>query len=115
MRSSCLSPARVVCSNASQRLRVTIRGSGPLLLRRVSESRSDNRQFVVHQKFNFREPHQDFFGLLEVVTLVEYIILRMKSALPEDWTEDKVVVHCCIQKKGRKLVTSARCWGGGAH
>ena len=41
----------IVCCNDSQRLPITLRGCNPLLLRSVSKSRSEGRQFVLHQGF----------------------------------------------------------------
>ena len=86
-------------------LPVAIRGCSPLLLRVLSENRSDSRQFVVFQTFDadsflqcFRQAHQDVLGMVELVTLIEYIVCRMKSALYEEWTEDTIVLRRCIQK-----------------
>ena len=39
------------------------------------------------------------FGMVDLVILIEYIVCRMKSALYEEWTEDKIVLRCCILKK----------------
>ena len=36
--------------------------------------------------------------MVELVTLVEYIVRRKKSALHEEWTEYKVVLRRCILK-----------------
>ena len=86
-------------------LPIAIRGCSPLLLRVLSENRCDSRQFVVSQTFDgdiflqcFRQAHEYVFGMVELVTLIEYIVSRMKSALYEEWTEDKIVLRRCIQK-----------------
>ena len=97
--------ARVLCSLTDGPLPISIRGCSPLLFRELCESRDDTRQFVVVSKFSsdvflqcFRQAHQDVFGMVELVTLVEYIVVRMKSAMYEEWTEDKVVLRRCITK-----------------
>ena len=45
---------------------------------------------------SFRQAHQDVFGMLEVVTAVEYVVLRLKSVVHEDWLEDKPCLKKCI-------------------
>ena len=94
--------ARLLCSLEEGTLPVVIRGCSPLLLR---ESCSDSRQFVVSSMFNgdsflqcFRQAHQDVFGMMQLVTLIEYIVCRMKSALYEEWMEDKIVLRRCVLK-----------------
>ena len=97
--------ARVICSIEEQQLPIAIRGCSPLLSRVISEKRCDSRQFVVTQTIHdevllhcFRQAHQVVFGMLELKTLVEYIVRRMKSALYEEWTENKVVLRRCVLK-----------------
>ena len=97
--------ARVMCSLSDGPLPISMRGCSPLLLRELCESRDDARQFVVASTFNgevflqcFRQAHQDVFGMVELITLIEYIVVRMKSAMYEEWTEDKVVLRRCILK-----------------
>ena len=65
-----VSVARVISRfEDQQQLPVAIRGCSPLLLRVLSECRCDSRQFIVT-----RQAHQDVFGMVELVTLVEYIV-----------------------------------------
>ena len=97
--------AKVLCSVEDAPWPVSIRNCSPLLLRVFSEGRRDSRQFIVNEPFDgnvflqcFRQAHQDVFGMVELVTLVEYIVRRLKSALHEEWTEDKVVLQRCILK-----------------
>ena len=82
-----------------------IRGASPTLVRVVGDVRNDGRDFVVHERFTsevflecFRRAHQNIFGMLEIVTVVKYIVLRMHSALHETWTEGKTVLRRCIRK-----------------
>ena len=97
--------ARVLCSLEEGPLPVALRGCSSLLLWVLCESRSDLRQFVVSSTFNgdsflqcLRQAHQDVFGMLEFVTLIEYIVCRMKRALYEEWTQDKNVLRRCFLK-----------------
>ena len=101
-----VSLARVVCTDETLRIPIAICECISLLSRSLSESPPDvGRQFVLHRMFDadlflqcLRQAHQDLFGMLEVVTLVEYLVLRLRSALYEDWTEVCVVLRRCILK-----------------
>ena len=59
----------------------------------------------MHQQFSEevflrckRQAHQDVFGIVEVTSLVDYVILRLKSAVYEDWTEGKVLLRKVIRQ-----------------
>ena len=45
----------------------------------------------------FRQAQQDLFGMLEVATAVENVILRLKSVLHEDYLGDKPQTRRCIR------------------
>ena len=45
----------------------------------------------------FREAHQEVFGMLEVTSMIDFLILRLRGALHEFWMEDvSVVVRRCV-------------------
>ena len=97
--------ARVLCSVEDAPWPVSNRNCSPLLLRVFSENRRDARQFIVNEPFEgnaflqcFRQAHQDVFCMVELITLVEYIVRRMKSASHKECTEDKVVLRRCTLK-----------------
>ena len=78
--------ARIVCSLESERLPLTLRGGCPSLLRVLEDSRTDDRRFIVYEQFGpegflqcVRQAHQDVFGMVEVSTLMEYTVHRMKA------------------------------------
>ena len=84
--------SRFVCCFESEKLPVSIIGVSPSLLRVLSDSRVDGKRFVVCQSFSsevllqcVRQSHQDVFGMVEITTLVEYTLHRLKSALYEKW------------------------------
>ena len=75
------------------------------MIRVLGNIREDGRRFVIYQAFSeevflqcFRQAHQDVFGLVEVVTIVDYVVQRLKSALYEEWTEDKPVLRKCVRQ-----------------
>ena len=97
--------ARVVCSLNTSRMPKTILGVRSCLVRVLEDNRADGRRFVVYQGFDeevlFRcvlQADQDVFGTVSVTTLVEYLRHGLKSAVFEDWTEDKVVLRKCIRQ-----------------
>ena len=97
--------SRVIYSLDPPQFPLCIRGASPTLVRVLGEVLPDGRDFVVHERFTsevflecFRRAHQNIFGMLEVVTAVEYIVLRMRSALHDTWTEGKTVLRRCIRK-----------------
>ena len=97
--------SRVIHSLDPPHFPLCIRGASPTLVRVLGDVLPDGRDFVVHERFTsevflecFRRAHQNIFGMLEVVTAVEYIVLRMRSALHDTWTEGKTVLRRCIRK-----------------
>ena len=100
-----VSLTRVVCSLATSRMPMSVLGASPCLVRVLEDNRADGRRFVVFQGFDeevlFRcilQADHDVFGMVSVTTLVEYLVHRLKSALFEDWTADKVVLRKCIRR-----------------
>ena len=97
--------SRIVYSLPTKQLPVSLSGGSPSLVRVLGNVRADGRRFVVYQSFSeevflqcFHQAHQDVFGLVEVVTIVDYVVQRLKSALYEEWTEDKPVLRKCVRQ-----------------
>ena len=97
--------ARVACSVAEQRMPVAIQGCSPTLVRVLSGEREDGRTFIAYKEFSsdvflkcFRQAHQDVFGMLEITTLLDYLVQRLKTALYEEWTEGKLLLRKSIRQ-----------------
>ena len=95
----------IVDSLGSTLLPIEILGGSPSLLRVLEDDRSDARRFVVYEKFDeevflrcVQQADQDIFAMVNVMTLVDYLLQRLKTALYEDWTEGKVVLRKCIRQ-----------------
>ena len=80
-----------------------IHGGSPSLLRVLSDNRIDGRQFVVSKEFTvdlflqcYREAHQHIFGMLEVTTMVDFLMLRLRGALQEPWMENVFQLRQCV-------------------
>ena len=74
-------------------------------MRVLGDSRTDGRRFIVFEQFGpegflqcIRQAHQDVFGMVEVSTLMEYTVHRMKSALYEEWTENRPILRKCVRQ-----------------
>ena len=94
--------ARIVCSLESERLPLPLRGGSPSLLHVLGDSRTDGRRFIVYEQFEpdgfLRQAHRDVFRMVEVSTLMENTVHRMKSALYEEWTENRPILRKCVRQ-----------------
>ena len=84
---------------------ISILGASPSLIRVLDDNRADGRWFVIHQTFDEEtllqcvlQADKDIFGMVSIVILVECLIHRLKSALYEEWTEDKFVLRKCVRQ-----------------
>ena len=97
--------AQFVHSLPEARLPLCISGGSPSLIRVIEDNRNDGKRFIAYVQFSeevflqcVRQAHQDVFGMVEVTSLVDYVILRLKSAVYEDWTEGKHLLRKCIRQ-----------------
>ena len=95
--------SRIVDSTSSCQLPLSCHGGSPTLVRVFSENRIDNRDFIVFREFNvevflhcFRLADQGTFGGLEVTTMVEFLVLRLRGALQESWLEGATALRRCV-------------------
>ena len=109
--------SRIVCSLGSTLLPIAILGGIPSLLRVLEENRSDARRFDIYEKFDeevflrcVQQADQDIFGMVNVMTLVDYLLQRLKTALYEDWTEGKVVLRKCIRQGSVDFMDYRQLW-----
>ena len=102
-RSELSSLSRIVTSLPSSPFPISVRGTGPSVLRVLSDERSDGHRFVYAREFSpevflhcYRLAHQEIFGLLEVTTMVDFLMLRLRGALQEPWMEDLPELRRCV-------------------
>ena len=95
--------SRIVTSLPSASFPVSIRGVSPSILRILSDERIDGHRFVYAREFStdvflhcYRVAHQEIFGLLEVTTIVDFLMLRLRGALQEPWMEDLPELRRCV-------------------
>ena len=87
-RSELIPLAHFVYSLPNARLPLCVCGASPSLVRVIEDNRNDGRRFVMHMQFTediflqcVRQAHQDVFGMVEVTSLVDYVIIRLQSAI----------------------------------
>ena len=104
-RSELVPLAQFVHSLPNARLPLCIVGASPSLIRVVEDNRNDGKRFVVHLQFTeevflqcVRQAHQDVSGMVEMTSLVDYVVIRLKSAIYEDWTEGKVLLGRSVRQ-----------------
>ena len=44
----------------------------------------------------FRLAYEETFGGLEVTTMIDFLVLRLRGALQESWLEDAVALRRCV-------------------
>ena len=97
--------ARAIFSVSERKKPMSVRGGSPSLLRVLADNRDDGRSFVSYKEFStemflklFRQAHQDVFGMVEITTLLDYLVQRLKTALHEEWTEDRPLLRKSIRQ-----------------
>ena len=95
--------SRVVCALESGQMPLSIRGGPQSFLSVLSDSRTDGRLFIYCREFTsdtfmqcYRQADQEIFGMLEVSAMIDYLMLRLKTALPEPWMEDVSTLRRCV-------------------
>ena len=95
--------SRVVGSLPSCQLPLSCHGGSPSLVRVLNDSRVDGRQFVACRPFTkkmfvqiYQESHQSVLGELEVTSMIDFLVLRLRAALQEPWMEDVLTLRRCV-------------------
>ena len=95
--------SRIVCSCGGELMPLSIRGGPQSFVSVPSDNRTDGRLFVYCREFTsevflqcYRQAHQEIFGMLEVTTMVDFLMLRLRPALQQPWLEDLVTLRRCV-------------------
>ena len=95
--------ACVLCSVPGGQLPLSVEGASPSLLRVLDDNRDDGCQFVLSRHFSdkiflscYRQAHREVFGMMEVTTMLDYLMLRLRGALHGPWLEDTIALRRCI-------------------
>ena len=92
---SSLSLSRIVISLPAALVPICIRGLSSLVLRVLSDERTDGLRFILAREISsdlflhlYRVAHQEIFGMLEVTTMIDFLMLRLPGVLQEPWKQD---------------------------
>ena len=95
--------SRIVTSLPSAPFPISILGTGPSVLRVLSDERSDEQRFVYAREFSsvvflycYRVAYQEIFGLMEVTTMVDFLAMRLRGPLQEPWMEKLPELRRCV-------------------
>ena len=87
----------------TSQLPLSIQGGSPSLFCVLSDNGKDGRQFVVFKEFTvdlflqcYRAAHQHIFRMLDVTTMEDILMLRLRGALQEPWMEDVLQLRQCV-------------------
>ena len=74
---------------------VAIRGISLFVLRVLSDNRTDGHHFIFCREFTpeaflrcYQQAHREIFGMLEITTMIDFLMLRLRGALNQPWMED---------------------------
>ena len=66
--------------------------------------RDDGMTFVPYRPFRpvvlmkcVQQAHQDIFGMIDIVTVVDHLMSLLRTALQEEWLDGHVVLRCCVR------------------
>ena len=103
--------SRIVCSCGGELMPLSIRGGPQSFVSVLSDNRTDGSLFEYCQEFTsevflqcYRQAHQEVFGMLEVTTMVNFLMLRLRHALQQPWLEDLVTLRRCVLAGAATLV-----------
>ena len=106
--------ARVKASVTSDKLPVCVRGGSAVLGAVIAANRDDSRRAVSYRAFTdetflkcYRLAHVDSFGMVDILSLLEYLMLRLRTATQELWMADCGTLLSCIDA-GRFSVLELR-------
>ena len=94
-RSELLCLSRVMCSVNGSSYPVAFVGGSSSVVTCLNSIRSDGMVFVPYRASTsgvflncVQQAHQDVFGMLDIVTVIEYLMVRLRTALYEDGSLD---------------------------
>ena len=95
--------SRVIDSVPSCQLPLSCQGGSASLLRVLNDNRIDGRQFLYCREFTdddflrgYRQAEQEIFGKLDVTSMIDFLVLRLRGALQESWMEETPTLRRCV-------------------
>ena len=95
--------SRVIDSVPSCQLPLSCQSGNASLLRVLNDNRIDGRQFLYCREFTddgflrgYRQAEQEIFGKLDVTSMIDFLVLRLRGALQESWMEKTPTLRRCV-------------------
>ena len=93
----------IMDSVPSCQLPLSCQGGSVSLLRVLNDNRIDGRQFLYCHEFTdddfirgYRQADQEIFGRLDVTSIFDFLVLRLRGALQESWMEGAPTLRRCV-------------------
>ena len=106
--------SRIMDSVPSCQLPLSCHGGSVSLLRVSNDNRVDGRQFPYCHELTaddflrgYRQADQELFGGLDAVSMVDFLVLRLRGALQESWMEGAPTLRRCVLA-GHVTITDMR-------
>ena len=75
----------------------------PTLLRVLSDNCVDGQKVVIYREFSvdvflhcYQLAHQEVFGGLEITSMIDFLLLRLRGAVQESWCEGVSCLRRCV-------------------
>ena len=98
----CLS--RVKSSVSGSPYPVALVGGSSSVVNCLNAVRDDGMTFVPYRAFThsvflkcIQQAHQDVFGMLDIVTIIDYLMARLRTASYEEWIDGHVTLKRCVR------------------
>ena len=98
----CLS--RVMCSVNGSSYLVALIGGSSSVANCLNSIRDDGMVFVPYRAFTcgvfltcVQQAHQDVYGMLDIITVIDYLMVPLRTALYEEWIDGHVTLQCCLR------------------
>ena len=95
--------SRVMDRVPSCQLPLSCQGGSASLLRVLNDNRIDGRQFLYCRDFTdddflrgYCQAEQESFGKLDVISMIDFLVLRLLGALQESWMEETSALRRCV-------------------
>ena len=86
---------------------VALVGGSSSVVNCLNSIRDDGMVFVPYRAFTssvssvllkcVQQAHQDVFGMLDIITDVDYLMVRLRTALYEEWIDGHVTLQRCVR------------------
>ena len=70
----------------------------------LNSIRDDGMVFVPYRAFTcsvllkcVQQAHQDVFGMLDIITVADYLMVRLRTALYEEWIDGHITLQRCVR------------------